>query len=107
MKYGLDAGCAGGTLGTSLGALIAALYLIIVYEKNKVIKVPRGYRYEDKSRYTNKQLFKRILDYGLPLVICVGLQYSGGIIDLGIVKRRLLHSGLTDILSNEKWALFR
>jgi len=106
MKYGLDAGCAGGTLGTSLGALIAALYLIIVYEKNKVIKVPRGYRYEDKSRYTNKQLFKRILDYGLPLVICVGLQYSGDIIDLGIVKRRLLHSGLTDILSNEKWALF-
>ncbi|KGM95604.1 sporulation protein SpoVB [Clostridium novyi A str. 4552] len=106
MKYGVDAGCAGGTLGTSLGSLIAAVYLVIVYEKNKVIKVPRGHKYENKSVHTNRQLLKRIILYGLPVVICVGLQYSGDIIDLGIVKRRLLHCGLSDVASNEKWALF-
>lgn len=106
MKYGVEAGCAGGTLGTSLGSLIAAIYLIFVYEKNKVIKVPKGYRELDRSRHTNKQLAKRIVQYGLPLVICVGLQYSGDIIDLGIVKRRLLHSGLGEVGSNEKFALF-
>lgn len=106
MKYGVDAGCAGGTLGTSIGALVAAIYLIIIYEKNKIIKVPKGYKAIDKTRKTNKQLIKRIVQYALPLVICVGLQYSGDIIDLGIVKRRLLHSGLTDSQSNEKFALF-
>lgn len=106
MKYGVDAGCAGGTLGTSLGSLVAAIYLIIFYKKNKVIKVPKGYKNIDKSRRTNTQLLKRIIKYGIPLVICVGVQYSGDIIDLGIVKRRLLHSGLSNVASNEKFALF-
>ncbi|KOA21377.1 stage V sporulation protein B [Clostridium homopropionicum DSM 5847] len=106
MKYGVDAGCAGGTLGTSLGSLIAAIYLIIVYEKNKIIRVPKGYTEKNKIRKTNKQLVMRIIQYGVPLVICVGLQYSGDIIDLAIVKRRLLYSGLTDFESNEKFGLF-
>ncbi len=106
MKYGVAAGCAGGTLGTSVGSLVAAIYLIVVYEKNKIIKVPVGTKELDKSHYTNKQLFKRIIHYGLPLVICVGLQYSGDIIDLGIVKGRLLDSGLSKEISNEKFALF-
>lgn len=106
MKYGVEAGSAGGTLGTSLGAFVAAIYLIVVYEKNKVIRVPKGYREMDKSRHTNKQILRRILQFGLPVVICVGLQYSGDIIDLAIVKGRLVHSGLGEVGSNEKWALF-
>lgn len=106
VRYGVEAGSAGGTLGTSLGALVAAIYLVIVYEKNKVIKVPKGYKEKDKSRHTNKQILKRIFQVGLPLIICVGLQYSGDVVDLAIVKRRLLHSGLGEITSNEKWALF-
>lgn len=106
MKYGVAAGCAGGTLGTSVGSFIAAVYLIIVYEKNKIIKVPVGTKELDKNHYTNKQLFRRIVHYGLPLVICVGLQYSGDVIDLGIVKARLMDSGLGEVASNEKFALF-
>lgn len=105
MRYGVAAGCAGGTLGTSVGSFIAAVYLIIVYEKNKVIRVPKGEKELYKSRNTNKKILKRIVQVGLPLVICVGLQYSGDVIDLGIVKDRLLYSGLGDKVSNEKAAL--
>ena len=71
MKYGVAAGCAGATLGTSVGSFVAAIYLIIVYERNKIIRVPVGTKELDKSHYTNKQLFRRIVHYGLPLVICV------------------------------------
>ena len=106
MKYGVAAGCAGATLGTSVGSFVAAIYLIIVYERNKIIRVPVGTKELDKSHYTNKQLFRRIVHYGLPLVICVGLQYSGDIVDLAIVKRRLIESGLGDVASTEKFALF-
>ena len=35
-----------------------------------------------------------------------GLQYSGDIVDLAIVKRRLIESGLGDVASTEKFALF-
>lgn len=105
MKYGLAAGVAGGTLGTSIGALIAAIYLIVVYEKNKVIKVPKGF--VDNSSASSKVILRRIIAIGLPIVFCVGLQYSGDIIDMSIVKDRLLHIGFNNDIANEKYALLR
>jgi stage V sporulation protein B len=103
IKFGVDAGAAGGTLGTSIGAFIAAVYMIVMYEKNKIIKVPKGFH--DKSYNTNKATIKKILYYGIPLVVCVGLQYSGNIIDLKIVKSRLLDIGFTSTYANERFAL--
>ncbi|WP_461205493.1 putative polysaccharide biosynthesis protein [Clostridium sp. DL1XJH146] len=105
MKYGIEAGSAGGTIGTTVGALFAAIYLIIVYEKNKIIRVPIGF--VDNSRATNKEIFKRIIGYSLPIVICVGMQYSGDIVDMGIVINRLRDIGLTEKIVNERYAVLR
>lgn len=105
MKYGIAAGVAGGTLGTSIGALIAAIYLIFVYEKNKTINVPKGF--VDNSSASNKAIMKKIIAYGLPIIICVGLQYSGDIVDMAIVKDRLLHIGFSKDYANERYALLR
>ena len=105
-KYGLEAACAGGTIGTSLGAFAAAVYLVIVYGKNKKIRVPKGTLVESKARFTNKQLAKKIVLYGVPITLSIGLQNAGNIVDLANVKGRLLYSGFTESQSNRLFGIF-
>lgn len=93
IKYGLAAGAAGGTIGTTLGALVAAIYMIHAYEKNKVFRVPKGYNKLEVKRFTTKKLIKKLLSYAMPMTICLGLQQAGLLIDIMIVKSRLLDAG--------------
>ncbi|MCY6355006.1 putative polysaccharide biosynthesis protein [Clostridium sp. ZS2-4] len=107
LKYGIEAACAGGTIGTAIGSLGAVIYLIIAYKKNKRIVVSKGYKHEKHSRYSNKQILKKIIYYGLPIIICVGLQNAGELADLAIVKSRLIHaSGYTQKLTDIKWGVY-
>lgn len=107
LKYGVEAACAGGTIGTAIGSLGAVIYLIIAYKKNKRIIVPKGYKHEKHSRYSNKQILKKIIYYGLPIVICVGLQNAGELADLAIVKSRLIYAaGYTQKLTDIKWGVY-
>ncbi|MCY6370855.1 putative polysaccharide biosynthesis protein [Clostridium ganghwense] len=107
LKYGVEAACAGGTIGTAIGSLGAVIYLIIVYEKKKKIIVPKGYREIDHNKHTNKQILKKIIHYGLPIVICVGLQNAGDLVDLAIVKSRLIHAvGYSQSLTDTKFGVF-
>lgn len=94
IKYGIAAGAAGGTIGTSLGALVAVIYMIYSYEKNKIFRVPKGYNKSNIKRLTNKKLVKRLLSYAVPMTVCVGLQQSGLLIDLWLVKLRMADAGL-------------
>ena len=94
INYGLASGAAGGTIGTSLGALAAVIYMIYAYEKNKVFRVPKGYNALNIKRLTNKKLVKRLLSYAIPMTVCVGLQQSGLLIDLWLVKLRMADAGL-------------
>ncbi|MCY6957674.1 putative polysaccharide biosynthesis protein [Clostridium brassicae] len=108
LKYGVEAACAGGTIGTAMGSLGAMIYLIIVYEKNKKIVVPKGYKNIKHPTHSNKLILKKIIYYGLPIVICVGLQNVGEIVDLAIVKSRLLHGvGFPQKLADIKYGVFR
>ncbi|WP_125153839.1 putative polysaccharide biosynthesis protein [Clostridium rectalis] len=100
MRYGMEAGCAGGTIGTSLGAFFSASYLIFFYEKNKRIRVPKGYGEVSTKRYTSKQILKKIIDYGLPITICVGMTYAGNLIDVGNTKARLIVGGIAENEAN-------
>lgn len=102
---GVELGCAGGTIGTSIGALLAVIYLIYVYNKNKIIKVPKGYNEKDIHRFTNKQLVRKILIYGIPITLCIGLQYAGNLVDMFNIKDRLLFAGFTDKVSNIKYGI--
>jgi stage V sporulation protein B len=94
IKYGIAAGAAGGTVGTAIGALIATIYMIYTYEKNKVFRVPKGYNKLDIKRFTTKRLIKKLLSYAVPMTVCLGLQQSGLIIDLWLVKSRMLEAGI-------------
>lgn len=93
IKYGLEAGCAGATMGTSIGAFLSAIFLIIVYEKNKKIKIPSKFKEVEIKRHTNKEIISKIVNYGVPITVCVGMTYAGDLIDLSNTMGRLIVGG--------------
>lgn len=103
MKYGVVYGCAGGTIGTTIGAFVSSLFLMIYYEKNKVIKVPAGYKNMHVKRNTNKQLLRKIIHYGVPITLCVGMTYAGNLVDLTNTMTRLAAAGFNVVESNIKY----
>lgn len=105
VKYGISAGAAGGTIGTSVGALIAVIYMINMYEKNKVFRVPKGYNKDIRRVFTTKKLVKKLLSYSIPMTVCVGMQQSGLIIDLFLVKSRMAYSGISKVQVDILWGM--
>lgn len=104
IKYGLDAGAAGGTIGTTLGALVAVIYLIIIYEKNKKFRFPKVHGTEI-IRLTNKEIFKKLIHYAVPVTMGVGLQNAGNIVDMANIKGRLLEAGFVESIRNIKYGI--
>lgn len=100
IKYGVEAGCAGGAIGTSIGALISAVFLMFYYEKNKKFRVSKELIGEDVRRFTTKQLLRKIIKYGLPITVCVGMTYAGSLVDLSNTKARLMFGGMTNTEAN-------
>lgn len=86
-------GAAGGTVGTTVGAIVAAIYLIYVFEKEKKFHIPKNKSDIAVKRISSRKLLKMILAYAVPITIGVGLQNAGMLMDIWIVKSRLLFSG--------------
>lgn len=95
IKFGVEAGCAGGTVGSTLGALFSVAYLILFYERNKGIKVHRKNTDIEIRRLSNKQIVKKIINYGIPITLSVGLTYAGNLIDVWNTRSRLVAAGMT------------
>ena len=73
--------------------------MIYFYEKNKVFRVPKGYNKLDIKRFTTKKLIKKLLSYAVPMTICLGIQQAGLLIDLWLVKSRMIDSGIDESTS--------
>ena len=93
MKYGINAALAGGTFATTLAAIISAGYIVIYYRKNNKFKVPMSYKYLEVERYSNKQLTRKIISYGVPITLCVSMTYLGNLVDVINTSQRLIASG--------------
>lgn len=102
LRFGLEAGVAGGTIGTSAGAFAAVLILLYYYEKNKKIAIIKEAKLS-KNRYTTKKLLKKILNYSVPMTICIALQNAGLILDGKIAKWRLMGIGYNDRTATTMW----
>ncbi len=95
-------GSAGGTVGTTIGAIVAIIYIIYMHEKSEYdnneedIEVNAEEKPELKKRLSDKKIIKKLLMYGIPIVLVASLQNAGGIIDTIIVKNRLVSSGFTE-----------
>lgn len=99
MKIGIEYGVAGGTLGTSLGALVAVFLLVYEYRKGRLNKVKRKDQDENAYYHSNKELLKKLLSYAFPITLSAGMLNIGNFIDMFIVNNRLLDAGLTFTLA--------
>jgi len=92
MKISIPYGAAGGTIGTSIGALIALVYIIYVYKKHDYEEqayVEQG----DRKRARPKYIARKLIKYGLPITLSSGLQNFGSLIDMINVNARLAVAG--------------
>lgn len=99
MRIDLAYGVAGGTLGTSVGALVAAVLLAREFYKARLHKVKRSLQNPDEPFHTNRQLVRKLFDYGIPITLGAGIQNLGGFIDMFIVNNSLALAGLNFTLA--------
>lgn len=94
-KSSLELGSAGGTVGTSVGALIACSYLMVVFKRKNFINEASRQPYTGK-RISNKKIIKRIIRYGLPVTLSAGLANFGSLVDMINVSSRLVAAGFEE-----------
>lgn len=93
--YGIEYGCVGATIGTTLGALVSSLFLIITYEKSKNSE---GFNLKNTNNHiihTNKQIFRRIVKYSIPITLCIAVPSLGSLIDIYNMITRLMAGGIS------------
>ena len=94
MQISVEWGSAGGTVGTTIGAIAALIFILIMYDKLD---------YEGKAEIENefekniskKKILRKLLFYGVPIIMVAGLQNAGGLVDTINVKSRLLAAGFS------------
>jgi stage V sporulation protein B len=101
----LELGVLGGTVGTTFGALIACIYLIVIYERDRSLRIPKDKIHVKVKRLSNKNLFKKLIHYSIPITLSVGLQNAGALVDLANIKNRLGAAGFDESAANVKYGL--
>ncbi|WP_297629807.1 polysaccharide biosynthesis protein [uncultured Clostridium sp.] len=104
-KWQVSLGAAGGTIGTSVGALIAVIYLLNIYRKKKLKKTKEITEIGLKS-ISESAIKRKIFAYALPITLIAGIQNFGGMIDMFNVNDRLLHAGFNIAQANTLYGLF-
>ncbi|MBW9172532.1 polysaccharide biosynthesis protein [Clostridium estertheticum] len=105
MKYGIEAACAGATVGTSLGAFAAIIYLIHVYKKDKTSNINEEKPQFKYKNVSTKDLLNKIFKYAIPITICLGMQNAGSLIDMINVKDRLIVAGFSDSIASSLFGI--
>ncbi|EKQ53170.1 MULTISPECIES: polysaccharide biosynthesis protein [unclassified Clostridium] len=96
MKVSVEYGSAGGTVGTSIGALIACLYMVYIYGKNNFEEEAIEAQHNNNTkRVRTKHIIRKLIKYGLPITLSSGLQNFGSLVDMVNVNSRLAFAGFT------------
>lgn len=92
VKISVEYGSAGGTIGTSVGALLACLYMVYIYTIRKFEEDSVEAQGSNKMVRT-KHIIKKLFKYGLPITLSAGLQNFGSLVDMVNVNSRLAAAG--------------
>jgi len=94
VKISIEYGSAGGTIGTSIGALVACLYMVYIYGK-KNFEEDSIEAQGNNKRVRTKHIIKKLIKYGLPITLSAGLQNFGSLVDMVNVNARLAFAGFS------------
>jgi len=99
---------AGGTAGTSLGALASALYLGRTFMRNRVgILAEIAQSIEDSSTvYDTRLILRKIFQYAVPITLGSVAIYTANLIDLRFTKTRLIAGGFSALEASALYGIF-
>jgi stage V sporulation protein B len=93
----LEWGSAGGTVGTSLGAIIAIIYIMYIYNKKDFDEEAEINHDPSRKRVSDKRIVKKIFMYAIPITLVAAVQNFAGVIDSITLGRSLGAAGFSDI----------
>ena len=98
LGFGLVEAVAGASLGTAAGAFVALIIVYIFYRRSG--RAIRDEIVAAKDRIlepvTTKSIVRKIFYYGIPITLSSGIQYGGNMIDVAILKNRLVYGGIEE-----------
>ncbi|MGF0108018.1 putative polysaccharide biosynthesis protein [Clostridium sp. SGI.024] len=89
----LDWGSAGGTVGTSLGAIGGIIYIIYIYNKRDFEEEAERNHDASKKKVSDKRIVKKIFMYAIPITLVAAVQNFAGVIDSITLARSLKAAG--------------
>lgn len=104
IKISVEWGSAGGTVGTTIGAIVALIFILVIYDRNKYAEKAEEENKVEKH-ISDKKILKKLINYGVPIILVAALQNSGGMIDTINVKARLLVAGFSDDRATELFGI--
>jgi len=107
-------GSAGGTVGTSLGAIVAIIYIMYIYNKKDFKEEAELNHDPSRKRVSDKRIVKKLFMYAIPITMVAAVQNFAGVIDSITLARSLNSAGfdkdkidsLTAILSYYKTLIY-
>jgi stage V sporulation protein B len=106
IKYGIEAAAAGSAIGTSAGAMGAALFLYMTFRKNKKCRDEeiRGSKYTG-GQITYKYILKQIASYSVPAILGIIAINLNNLIDLKLCVDRLMAGGYQYVTATESYGI--
>ncbi|MGG7056860.1 putative polysaccharide biosynthesis protein [Clostridium nigeriense] len=97
----LEWGSAGGTVGTSLGAIIAIIYIIYIYNKKDYAEEAERNHDPSRKRVSDKRIVKKIFMYAIPITLVAAVQNFAGVIDSITLGTSLATAGFSKVEIND------
>ena len=98
--YSFQWGAAGSAMGTSAGALVSMIYLIITFVRNRKSMHDEAEKeardYPNSSLLLTKQIVHMVLKYSVPITLGVIIVYSANFVDLIFTNNRLVYAGFSN-----------
>lgn len=104
INISIEWGSAGGTVGTTIGAVVALIFILVIYDRNRYAERAEEENKAEKH-ISDKKILKKLIKYGVPIILVAALQNSGGMIDAINVKARLLVGGFSDDRATELYGI--
>ncbi|GAB6169450.1 polysaccharide biosynthesis protein [Clostridium carnis] len=93
VKISNEWGSAGGTVGTSLGAIVAIIYIIYIFEKRDYKEEAEKLHTENKRVVSDKRIVRKLFMYAIPITTVAAVQNFSGVVDSITLSNSLLSAG--------------
>ncbi|MBX9138517.1 MULTISPECIES: polysaccharide biosynthesis protein [unclassified Clostridium] len=104
INISVEWGSAGGTVGTTIGAIVALIFILVVYDRKRFAEKAEEENKAEKH-ISDRKILKKLIKYGVPIILVAALQNSSGMIDTINVKGRLLFAGFADNKAEELFGI--